>query len=837
MNRISMGVVLLLCVLATTAQKAPKVTAIKTGEDSASMKQAGPVRLQPYKTVITDKAVSRAGLFTVHNLDDKWYFEIADSLLGRMFLVVTRYSGTPGGSSFYGGEMVNEQAVYWEKRPDNKLLLRVNIYVVSSTDSTQAISKAVRSSSVDPIVAAFDIKTINPENHAIVIDVTDFFKGDNQVVSLSTDAKRENSLGMLAADKSFITKINTYPLNTEVHTVKTFTAAPAGAAAFFGPTKPIPAAMETGFVTLEMNNSFLLLPKVPMRKRFFDARVGYFADEFTQYDDSAQWADRLQYIVRWRLEPRKEDMGKFGRGELVEPEKPLVYYIDPATPKKWRPYLIAGINDWQKAFEQAGFKNAITGKEWPENDTTMSLEDARFSVIRYFASDISNAYGPNVHDPRSGEILESHVGWYHNVMSLVHDWYMIQAGAIDPRARKMVFDDSLMGKLIRFVSSHEIGHTLGLRHNMGSSSQTPVEKLRDKAWVEANGHTVSIMDYARFNYVAQPEDHIGEAGIFPRIGAYDKWAIQWGYAPIPDTKNEEEDKKVLNKLIVDSLRADPRLWFGGEGGVGDPRSQAEDLGDDAVKASDYGIMNLKRDILHLPEWTTQEGDLYTNLERLYTGIQNQYMRYMTHVAKNIGGAYLSIKSVEEKGVVFQPVGKPVLQKVVGFYDRQLFQPPLWLYSDTIMSLLGIRMLDNLGTIQGRVLHRIVNAAALLQVTEMANISRDPYTLDEYLTDMEKAIWREVYQKVNIDIYRRNLQKKYLECLGDVLNPPEPRAAGGFMIIEPGTAASDVQSVVRGHLASLNTTVTAALLLVKDKMTRYHLQDVQYRITKMLDPKK
>jgi hypothetical protein len=834
MNRISIAVVLLLCVWSANAQK---ITATVGGQDSASMKQAGPAHLQPYKTVITDKAISRAGLFTVHNINDKWYFEIADSLIGRQFLVVTRYSGTPGGSRFYGGEMANEETVYWERMPDNKLALRVNIYVVSATDSTQAISKAVRSSSVDPIVATFDIKTINPENKALVIDVTDFFKGDNQVVSLSAFAKKSNSLGVLAADKSFITKINTYLLNTEVHTIKTFIAAPVTGGAFFGPAKPIPAAVETGFVTLEMNNSFLLLPKVPMRKRLFDARVGYFADQFTQYDDSSEEANELQYIVRWRLEPRKEDMEKFRRGELVEPEKPLVYYIDPATPKKWRPYLIAGINDWQKAFEQAGFKNAIIGKEWPENDTTMSLEDARFSVIRYFASDITNAYGPNVHDPRSGEILESHIGWYHNVMTLVHDWYMIQAGAIDPKARKMEFDDTLMGQLIRFVSSHEIGHTLGLRHNMGSSSQTPVEKLRDKAWVEANGHTVSIMDYARFNYVAQPEDHIGEAGIFPRIGAYDKWAIQWGYTPIPATKNEEEDKKILNRLIVDSLTADPRLWFGGEGGVGDPRSQSEDLGDDAMKASDYGILNLKRDVQHLPEWTRQEGDLYTNMERIYTGIQSQYKLYMFHVAKNIGGAYTTIKSVEEKGVVFQPVPKPVLQKVVDFYDRQLFQTPLWLYSDTVVHMLGIRILDNIGTIQGMVLNHIMSAAALLQVSEMANLSKDPYTLDEYLTDMERAIWREVYQKSSIDIYRRNLQKKYLECLGDVLNPPGAKATGGFMIIEPGTTASDAQSIVRGHLASLNTAIAAALPLVKDKMTRYHLQDVQYRIAKMLDPQK
>ncbi len=794
--------------------------------------------VKPYKEIITSGAITQKGLFTVHHINDKWYFEIADSLLGRDILTVTRYSGTPGGSRLYGGEVANEQTVYWEKSPGNKLMLRVNIYVSSAGDSTQAIARAVRTSSVNPIVAAFDIKAINPDNKNIVIDVTDFFKGDNQVVSLSANSKKNSNLTTLAADRSYIAKISSYPINTEVHTVKTFVATPpTGAGGFFGGATRIPAVTETGVVTFEMNNSFLLLPKEPMRKRLFDPRVGYFADVFTRYDDSSQFARPLQYILHWRMEPREEDLDKFRRGELVEPKKPIVYYIDPATPKKWRKYLIAGINDWQVAFEKAGFKNAIVGKEWPEDDSTMSMEDARFSVIRYFASEIPNAYGPNVHDPRSGEILESHVGWYHNVMKLVHDWYMIQAGAIDPRARKMEFDDSLMGQLIRFVSSHEIGHTLGLRHNMGSSSQTPVEKLRDKAWVEANGHTVSIMDYARFNYVAQPEDHIGEAGIFPRIGAYDKWAIQWGYTPLLQTKNEEEDRKILNKLIVDSLTADPRLWFGGEGGAGEPRSQAEDLGDNAMKAGDYGIKNLQRIIRQLPDWTKEEGDLYENLQRIHAAIVDQFYRYMGHVMKNIGGAYMTIKSVEQKGDVFEPVPKPVLKSAVDFLDRQMFQTPLWLFNDTITRKLVIRKLDAVGQLQDRILGNILNAAVLLQVGEMANLSKDPYTVDNYITDLENAIWKELGQARAIDVYRRHLQKGYLQQLGEVLAPSPPVNLGGFYITQPPATESDVQSIIRVHLFQLNRKIRAALPLTRDQETKYHLEDVSHRINKMLDPNK
>jgi ribosomal protein S18 acetylase RimI-like enzyme len=454
----------------------------------------------------------------------------------------------------------------------------------------------------------------------------------------------------LSPERSYIENIHTYPINTEIKTVKTFTVNPAPAAPAAGGRAPagmLPAGEETGAVTVELNNSFLLLPKTPMRKRTFDRRVGFFTSEYTVYGDDQQRVEEDEFIHHWRLEPKDEDIEKYKRGELVEPKKPIIIYIDPATPKQWRPFLIAGINDWQAAFEKAGFKNAIMGKEWPENDPTMSLEDARFSVIRYFASDIENAYGPNVADPRSGEILETHIGWYHNVMKLVHDWYMIQTAAVDPRARRMKFDDALMGDLIRFVSSHEVGHTLGLRHNMGSSSKTPVEKLRDKAWVEANGHTASIMDYARFNYVAQPEDNITSKGLYPRIGDYDKWAILWGYKYDPEL-TEEEDKKIMSKLATDSLK-NPRLWFGGEGFNFDPRAQTEDLGDNAMKASDYGIKNLKRILPNLPEWTREEADEYDNLEEMYENVIQQFARYMGHVTKNVGGVQETFKSVEQQG--------------------------------------------------------------------------------------------------------------------------------------------------------------------------------------------
>nr|MBA2248941.1 DUF5117 domain-containing protein [Chitinophagaceae bacterium] len=516
---------------AKNTSKTPPAGTTATTAASGAAKTEVKTEPKPFKVFFdSTKLRAQKGLINVLWQDDKYYFEIPYSLLGKDFLAVTRFVRMAAGASTYGGEEANENVLRFDMGPEHKLFLRTTLNIVSSPDSTKPIYNAVKNSNIDPIAAAFDIKAYSKNNDGVIIDVTDFFKGDNQVVSLDPNAKRSMNLSAIATDRSYIESIHTFGQNTEVRTVKTYTSTPPPPS-FGGPSptpqgQTLPGAFATGAVTIEVNTSFIKLPNVPMQRRFFDPRVGYFADQVTEFLDTTQRAKREAFILRWRLEPKPEDIEKYKRGELVEPKKQIVYYIDPATPTKWQPYLIQGINDWQKAFEKAGFKNAIVGKVWPA-DSSMSLEGANYSAIRYLASEISNAYGPNVHDPRSGEIFESHIGWYHNVMQLLQNWYFVQAAAIDPRARKMVFDDALMGDLIRFVSSHEVGHTLGLRHNMGSSSKTPVELLRNKAWVEAHGHTASIMDYARFNYVAQPEDHIDPKGIYPRIGDYDIWAIQW----------------------------------------------------------------------------------------------------------------------------------------------------------------------------------------------------------------------------------------------------------------------------------------------------------------------
>ncbi len=817
------------------AQAKPAVPVIST------VFKQGP---RPYSEIITDKAVSQPGLFTVHKVEDKWYFEIADSIFNREILAITRFSRTPAGGSSYGGEKVNEQTIRWEKGPAGNVFLRVVTVVNMATDSTQPISQAVRNSNVDPIAAAFDIRAYGKDSQSVVIDVSDFFKGDNQPVSLNPAVKKRYNLNGIAVDRSYIQSIHSYPLNTEVKTVKTFSAAPAatGLVFSFGPTATLPASEAAGAVTLELNNSFILLPSIPMRKRLFDPRVGYFASSYTVFADDQQRAQASTFIHRWRLEPRDEDIEKWKRGELVEPKKQIVYYIDPATPKKWRPYLIAGINDWQKAFEKAGFKNAIVGREWPENDSSMSLEDARFSVIRYLASDIENAYGPSEWDPRSGEILESHIGWYHNVMKLLHSWYMIQAAAVDPRARKMKFDDELMGALIRFAASHEVGHTLGLRHNMGSSSRTPVEKLRNKAWVEANGHTASIMDMARFNYVAQPEDNIGPAGIYPRIGEYDEWAIVWGYRPIAGTKDEEEDKKTLNKWIVDSISANPRLWFGGEYLNYDPRAQREDLGDNSMKAGEYGIKNLKRILPNLPEWTKEEGDKYDNLKEMYDDLEDQFGTYMEHAAKNIGGIYETSKSVEQTGDVYEPVPKAIQQQALAFLNRELFETPYWLLNKDILNKISDPAgAESIGSIQTNMLGSLLSAGRLFRISACtARFGPDTYSIIEYTDDLKKAIWSELKNKKPIDNYRRNLQKTYTEAMIALLDPQQAMPAGlprGLIIlIGNDTKNTDIPSVARANLNALKSEITAAIPFTKDKLSRYHLEDVLERIKKALSPK-
>ena len=704
------------------------------------------------------------GMLGVAQHENDWYFEVPDSLLGRRMLAVTRFVSNTVDAGNYGGEEVNEQMIYWEKASNGNLLLRTDVLSIQAAED-QEIFKAVKVSSENPIVASFKPEKKSSEG-TTRIKVNSLFEGDTQVFSLTPGDKRGYNLGGVKGDASFIGSIRTYPINTEVTVTKTFNYnAPQGGGNNQQRATNLPAGRQAGTVTIVLNTSILLLPETPMQQRWFDPRVGYFAGGYSEFSDDQQGVKNIRFITRWRLEARPEDVEKQKRGELVEPVKPIVYYIDPATPKQWRKYLIAGVNDCQSAFEQAGWKNAIHAEEWPENaeELGMSLEDARFSVIRYLASPIANAYGPNVHDPRSGEILESHIGWYHNVMTLVHDWYQVQAGAVDPRARKIKFDEELMGDLIRFVSSHEVGHTLGLRHNMGSSSQTPVEKLRDKAWVEEHGHTVSIMDYARFNYVAQPQDNIGKAGLYPRINDYDKWAIEFGYKPTY-FQTPKEDQLYWNKVIIERLAENPRLWFGGEGRDDDPRALTEDLGDNAMVASTYGIANLKRVLQQIPEWNKEEADMFANVSRMYDAVVSQFGRYLGHVSANIGGRFITNHSIEQPDVVkYAPVPKERQKEALKWLDENLFHEPAWLVKVPYIW----ELTDRPDTYVSRLVNSVISSSSLLSVSKIARLGQfaqydaSNYKPEEYLSDLEGMVFAELFKVGKVDGYRRFLQRRYV----------------------------------------------------------------------------
>lgn len=797
---------------------------------------------KPYKEVVTDKAKSQSGLFKVHVVEDKYLLEIANNMLGRDLLVVNRIgkgaAGVRSGFAGFAGDIISESVIRFEKGPEDKIFLNKISYRERATDSTGGMYKSLMNSSIQPILYAFKVEAYGKDSASAVIDITTLLNTDNDLLFFDAGDKRSFSLGAVQPDKSYIVGVTTYPNNLNIRTVKTYSRGGSPAVGglslggFGGGGSSDPA-------TFELNSSIIALPKTPMKSRHWDNRVGYFATGYVDFDANPQGVKSITLARRWRLEPKPEDVAKYKRGELVEPQKPIIYYIDPSTPKKWIPYLIQGVNDWQVAFEKAGFKNAIMAKMPPtkDEDSTWSLEDARYSAIVYKPSDVPNASGPNVQDPRSGEILESHINWYHNVMKLVHDWYMVQTAAVDTRARKMVFDDELMGQLIRFVSSHEVGHTIGLRHNFGSSSTVPVEKLRDKAWVEANGHTPSIMDYARFNYVAQPEDNITEKGLFPRISDYDMWAIEWGYRWY-DTKTAEEDKATLNTLTIEKLK-NPRNWWGdGETWGDDPRSQTEDLGDNAMKASTYGVKNLQRILPNLYDWTKQQGEGYDDYQNMYGQVIGQFGRYIGHVSRYIGGLERTPKTVEQEGAIYGFTSKAKQKDAMKWLQDNVFTTPKWVIDSRYTSLTNQAPQTVISSLQSRALSTMFsgNTAAKLSRFE-AEKPAEAYTIVEMMTDLRKGIFSELAAKKPVDIFRRSLQKDFAERLISLLAPPAaPQQIAPGITIQVGggaSATSDLLSVAKAQLKTLQAEIKAALPVTTDSATKMHLSDLNDRIERAL----
>ncbi len=738
----------------------------------------------------------------------------------------TRISKTASGIGFGGGKQ-NTQVLRWQKN-GKKVLLRVVSHSVVAADSLP-VYEAVVNSNFEPVLYTFPIKAFSKDSTATVIDVTDLFTKDVKALGFPDRRRKQYKISRLEADKSFINKIKSYPLNIESRHVKTY-----------GAGAP-PSNSSTGSISLEMSNSMILLPKDPMKRRMFDQRVGWFARGQVDYGLEAQKSKTVRYLDRWRLEVKDEDIEKFENGELVEPKKQIVYYIDRATPKQWRKYIKQGIEDWQVAFEAAGFKNAIIAKDPPtkEEDPDWSPEDVRYSVVRYLASPIPNANGPHVSDPRSGEILESDINWYHNVMTLLQNWFFVQTAAINPDARTTEFKDEVMGRLIRFVSSHEVGHTLGLPHNMGSSVAYPVDSLRSASFTKKFGTASSIMDYARFNYVAQPGDE--GVALMPNIGIYDKYSINWGYRPILN-KSSKEEKETLDSWIL-AHAGDPTYRFGRQqSGVIDPSSQTEDLGDDAIKASLYGIANLKRIVPNLIEWTAEDGKDYSDLQSLYGQVLGQYNRYMGHVSSNIGGVYEHYKTYDQDGAVYTHVDKSHQKKAMNFVQQELFKTPTWLIDSNIFNKVeSAGSVERLRRAQVRALNNILDFGRMARVIENETLNgNNAYTLINMMRDLRRGIWSELPSGRKIDTYRRNLQRAYIERLDFLMKNEQSVVPARFRSFVRRTSVdvsqSDIRPVVRGELINLRANIRGAIGRTPDRLSKYHLQDALERINDILDPK-
>ena len=791
---------------------------------------------QPYEKVITKDAKSKKGIFTVHQVKDKYYYEIPKSEMGKDFLWVSQIQRTTNGVG-YGGQALGSRVVRWELGENNRVFLKLINYSVVA-DPKLPVAQAVADANNNTILMSFPVAAWGPNNETAVIDVGRLFTTD------ITEISAHQRLGATTMDaaRSFVERISPFPTNIEVETTHTYTrtAAPAGAGGGNQPGGGFgQGQMNPGSATVTLHYSMVKLPENPMMPRLLDERVGYFSTSNMDYGRDEQKATQRTFIARWRLEKKDPN------AELSEPVKPIVYYIDSATPVKWRKYMLKAIEDWQPAFEAAGFKNAIIGKMAPTKaeDPDFSPEDARYAVVRWLPSTTENASGPHISDPRTGEILDSDIQFYHNVMNLAKSWYFLQVGHLDPRVQKFPIPDEVMGRLLEYVLAHEVGHTLGFQHNMKASSEYSQEKVRDKNWVHTMGHTPTLMDYSRFNYVAQPEDGIDVADLVPGIGPYDKWATMWGYKPIPGAKTADEEKPTLDEWARQQDDK-PYLRFSTDNSNGsDPGEETEAVGDaDAIKSTGLGLLNLKRTVkLLAPATTNEKGANYDDLSEIYGRLFGQWTLEMNHVGNIVGGFNSQEKHIGQPGARFTPVSAAHQKDAVRFLNENAFPAPTWaIDKDILRKIEPIGVLGRVRNAQNSVLNNLLSSSRFARLAEQSAIDGDSaYQPGDFLADVRSGVWGELSApKVAIDAYRRNLQRSYLDIANNKLNsPPATLPAGappGFTL--PPTSG-DEKAYYRSELRTLNAAAGAALARTTDKATRVHLEYVRDQIAKILDPDK
>lgn len=774
--------------------------------------------IKSFSEVITKEAKSDDGLFNVHWVDDKLYYEIPDSLLNREMLLVSRIAQVPSDyfGFFSGGSKTAEQVITFERQRDN-ILLRKQSYNAVASD-TLPIYKSVKANNFAPIIASFPIEAMSKDSNGVVIEVTDFFTSDVEAISgVISFLRRSYQVRRLDGERSYIESAKSFPMNVEVRHVLTYQAG-----------NP-PSDENTNTMSMMMNQSMVLLPEKPMRPRYEDYRVGWFTVDQIDYGSDAQKAEEVSYIRRWRLEPK--DMEAYKRGELVEPKKPIVYYLDPATPKKYVPYIKQGVEDWNEAFEAAGFKNAIIAKEAPspEEDPDWNPEDIRYSTVRWVASEIRNAVGPSVSDPRTGEIIESDIVWYHNHMRSYRNRLMIETGAANPAARALKLDDELIGETMRRVISHEVGHAIGLPHNMQSSSAYPVDSLRSGTFTQKYGIATTIMEYARQNYVAQPGDE--NIRFIRKIGPYDKYSVNWGYRVIPEAETAEEEKPILDKWIMEKA-GDPVYRFASSTGW-DPSAQTEDLSNDPVQASTYGLMNLKRVVPNLIEWTSTPGEGYDDLEEIYGELTFQWARYAGHVSTNIGGMYQNRKSSDQEGFVYTPVPEDYQKKAMMFLNDHVFTTPNWLLDKEILRRIEhAGALERVKNLQSRLLNDVMAADVMLRLNETHYFEgEEAYAPLEMLEDLRRGVWSEIYDMTTIDPYRRNLQRLYVENIHTMFANDE--AGSSWNPVDVTT--SDIRPLLRVELNTLQRDLERAETRISDPVSRAHISDILERIDEILNP--